>query len=96
VRQRRGHDLALWLEVTQDNVLLGGDVAEQRPAADPDFLRDLRRRRLIESLLEEQPHAGLHDLLADGLSGLLPIALSRVHRRSMSSTEQLTDSADLT
>ena len=88
-RQRRGHHVALRLQVTQDQVLFGRDVAEQRSAADPDFLRDLRRRRGIESLLEEQTHSGLDDLVPHRLPGQLPVALRAAHRCIMSPTDRL-------
>ena len=58
--------------VAEDDVLLRGEVGEDRGARDVGRLGDLLHRRRREAVLGEQPHAGVVDRLARGVLLALP------------------------
>src|SRR5918998_1380920 len=59
-------------EAAEDDVLLRTEVAEQRAAGDAGLVRDLRHRRGVEALLEEQAHGHVADLGLHRPPGALP------------------------
>ena len=73
--QRREDHRPLLGEITEDDVLLRAEVAEEGAPRDPGRGHHLVDRRLLETLLQEQRQRGVHDLLLDAAARAVPQAI---------------------